>query len=366
MKRTIAAGLVIFLLLFMSTASASTAGTVADPLISLSYLEGAFSETLRADIAGMLGETAGRAMNRLDEIYGNNMGYDVTARFTRVSLSAGDTITLTMGGSFILLSGTATLTANSGTVINITTAIETPAGTQLIQDHRYFCAENTTAVISAGSASVGYVDGYGHYAADTTETTDTTDTVATNQEHPVFRDVMESDWFYSAVDYVYRNNLFGGTTQNTFSPTVSMTRGMFVSVLYRLEGQPEAGPGGQFTDVRNTSLYYYDAVTWANSSNVVLGYSDGTFGPNDPVTREQMATIIYRYAQYKQRDMAEPDSSYNAFTDRGDVSAYAVSAMRWTVSWGLISGTDGKLLPRNTATRAEVAQIISNYAQIIM
>ena len=354
LKRTIALCIVVLLLVFTVTASASTAGTAADPLISLSYLDGVFAASLKTEISQTLENAADRAIDRLNGLYGNYVGYSFAQSFTRISLAAGDTVMLAMGGSFILLSGSATLTSANGTVINISTGREVAAGTRLTQYQRYFCVEDTTATITANSASSGQMDGY--YLANT---------AVTNRPHHVFRDVMENDWYYPAVDLVYNNNLFGGTAPDTFSPAASMTRGMFVTVLYRLEGAPAVGQGGQFTDVQNTSQYYYDPVTWANANNVVLGYSSGMFGPNDPVTREQMAAIMYRYAEHKQRDMSAPGSVYDTFPDRGGVSGYAVEAMRWAVSWGVINGSNGMLLPRNTATRAQVAQIIKNFVELI-
>ena len=354
LKRTVAASIVAVLLLLMVTASATTAGSSSDPLITLSFLDGTFAASLKTEISQTLGDAADKSLNNLDKLYRDNVEYDFSPGFTRVSLALGDSAILTMGSSFILLSGSATLTAAEGTVVNVTTGQTVALGVKLSLRQRYFCAENTTAVITANSASAGSVDGFYHI-----------DPAVPNRQHPVFRDVRERDWYYSAVDYVYNNNLFGGTTSNTFSPNVPMTRAMFVTVLYRLEKEPAVGAGGQFSDVKDSSLYYYNAVTWANANNIVLGYSNGTFGPNDPITREQMATIIYRYAEYRQRDMSSPGSAYNAFPDTGNVSSYASSAMRWAVSWGIINGSDGKLLPRNTASRAQVAQIITNYATTV-
>ena len=352
MKRTIAAGIAMLLLLFMVTASASTAGTSSDPLITLSYLSGTFTPSLKKDYLQVLDDASAAAMKKLGEIYGDYASYDFTPGFMRVSFAAGDTVMLSMGSSFILLSGSATLTSANGAVINISSGREAAAGSQLVQYQRYFCVEDTTAIITANSLSVGQVDGY--YLVET---------APGNKTHPVFKDVRERDWFYPAVDFVYNNKLFGGTGQDTFSPSTPMTRGMFVTVLYRLEGEPHVGAGGQFTDVQNTSLYYYDAVTWANDNNIVLGYSDGTFGANNHVTREQISTIIHRYAVYKGLDMTAAGSTYNSFPDRGNVSAYAVEAMQWVVSRGVINGSNGMLMPKNTATRAEVAQIVSNYVE---
>ena len=342
------------MLLFMATASASSSGTVSNPLISLSYLNGRFTASLKTEISNTHDAAAAGAVAKLDDIHGKYLNYSFTPRFTRVSLLSGDMVTLKTGGSFILLSGAATLTTVNGTVINVSTGSEVNAGTKLNLNHRYFCVENTTATISVNASSAGQVDG--HYILES---------AVPNKPHPVFRDVWESDWFYAAVDFVYNRTLFAGTSPNTFSPSASMTRAMFVTVLYRLEGEPAVTSGGQFSDVQNSSAYYYSAVTWASANGIVLGYSNGNFGPNDSVTREQIATIICRYAEYKNRDMSSSGVILNSFTDRENISGFALIAMRWAVTHGIINGSGGKLLPKNSASRAEVAQIINNYVKIM-
>ena len=353
MKKMVAAVLILLTLQCMVTASAST-GSAENPLISLSYLDGVFAVSLRAEINQTLGGAADRAIGRLDEIYRNYIGYSFAARYTRISLTADGTVALSSGASFILLSGTASLTVTSGEVVNVSNGNVVASGSRLMRNHRYFCTENTTAIVTATAASVGQVDGY--YLLDGAGITVPT---------YVFVDVSQNDWFFTAVDFVYQNGLFTGTSANTFSPGTSMTRGMFVTVLHRLDELPEAGPGGGFTDVSNPSAYYYNAVTWANANNIVAGYTDGTFRPDRAVTREEMAAIMHRYAEYKRRDMSTPGNVFDTFPDRSDVSSYAVAPMRWAVSWEIIRGSGGMLLPRNTATRAEVAQIIFNYCEKI-
>ena len=353
LKKLVVAVLVLFMLPGMITVSAST-GSIDNPLITLSYLNGTFADALNADIAGVFEDAMNSAMSRLDDIYRNHIGYSFTPRFMRVSLAEGDTAALSSGGSFILLTGSATLTVTSGTVINISTGNEVISGRALTQNQRYFCTENTTAVVTAGTAATGQIDGYYLMSSGT----------GPSIPRYVFIDVSENDWFFTAVDYVYTNELFAGTSSNTFSPGTPMTRGMFVTVLHRLEGRPEADPGDGFTDVSNPALYYYDAVIWANANRIVTGYEDSTFRPDRSVTREEMAAIMHRYASHKGRDMLIPDTAaYDAFPDNDAVSAYAVAAMRWAVSREIIRGSNGRLLPRNTATRAEVAQIIYNYCE---
>jgi hypothetical protein len=168
------------------------------------------------------------------------------------------------------------------------------------------------------------------------------------------------------VDYVYKSALFSGTAADKFSPAAPMTRGMFVTVLYRLDGKPSASGEVSFSDVGDASQYYYDAVRWASASGVVNGYDDGTFRPNASVTREQMAAIMYRYATFKGVDVAaSDDSAFDAFSDRGSVSAYAETAVRWAAARRVINGSDGKLNPAGDAPRAQVAQIVLNFRTVI-
>ena len=180
----------------------------------------------------------------------------------------------------------------------------------------------------------------------------------TNGKLP-FTDVRESDWFYEDVVFAYENGLFAGTSDTTFSPNASMTRAMLVTVLYRLEGEPTVYGRSGFSDVTFNS-YYEDAVTWAADNGIVNGTSTTTFSPNANVTREQMAAILYRYAQYKKYNTAA-SSSLNGFTDYATVSGYAVTPMQWSVAEKLVNGSAGKLMPTGNATRAQVAAILHRF-----
>lgn len=182
----------------------------------------------------------------------------------------------------------------------------------------------------------------------------------TNGKLP-FTDVRESDWFYEDVAFAYENGLFAGTSDTTFSPNASMTRAMLVTVLYRLEGEPVVSGRSGFSDVTFNS-YYEDAVTWAADNSIVNGTSTTTFSPNANVTREQMAAILYRYAQYKKYNTAA-SSSLNGFTDYATVSGYAVTPMQWSVAEKLVNGSNGKLMPTGNATRAQVAAILHRFVE---
>ena len=182
----------------------------------------------------------------------------------------------------------------------------------------------------------------------------------TNGKLP-FTDVRESDWFYEDVVFAYENGLFAGTSDTTFSPNASMTRAMLVTVLYRLEGEPTVYGRSGFSDVQYNG-YYEDAVTWAADNGIVNGTSTSTFSPNVNVTREQMAAILYRYAQYKKYNTAA-SSGLNGFTDHASVSGYAAASLEWAVAEKLVNGSAGKLMPTGNATRAQVAAILHRFVE---
>ena len=183
---------------------------------------------------------------------------------------------------------------------------------------------------------------------------------AASGHHP-FTDVADTDWYNSAVQYVYEHGMMSGTSSTKFSPDIATSRGMIVTILHRLEGTPSA-TGMTFTDVA-AGEYYTNAVTWASANNIVNGYSSSTFGPDDPITREQLAAILYRYAQYKGYDTTITGSA-TAFLDGGQVSSYAVDAASWAVGVGLLQGIGNNMLsPAGGATRAQTATILMRFCE---
>lgn len=179
-----------------------------------------------------------------------------------------------------------------------------------------------------------------------------------------FTDVSTSDWFYDDVAFVYKNGLFSGTDSRSFSPNASMTRAMLVTVLYRLEGDPTVTGRSSFTDVRS-GAYYEKAVIWAAANGIVTGTDSTSFSPDAKVTREQLAAILYRYAQYRKLD-TDASAKLNSFTDADSVSAYASEALGWAVSESLINGASGKLMPKGDATRAQVAAILHRFVKNVL
>lgn len=188
------------------------------------------------------------------------------------------------------------------------------------------------------------------------------DDAAVEEPTTGFNDVADKDWFADAVKYVADKGMMNGTSKTTFGPNDSTTRGMIVTVLYRLENEPSAA-AASFTDVVS-GQYYTDAVAWANANGIVTGYGNGKFGPNDVVTREQLAAILYRYAQCKKYDVSVgEDTNILSYADAQSVSAYAIPAMQWACGAGIVNGSNDQLNPQNNATRAEVAAMLMRYCE---
>lgn len=178
-----------------------------------------------------------------------------------------------------------------------------------------------------------------------------------------FEDVKVEQWFYDAVKYVYDNEMMNGVSATEFAPDASLTRGTIARVLFNLEGAA-SGAAATFDDVP-ADAWFADAVNWAAANDIVTGYGDGTFGPDNNITREQMATILYRYAQFKGYDVSVK-GDLSAFTDGADVSEWAKDALSWCVGVKLINGRDnGTVDALGTATRAEIAQIFMNFCENI-
>ena len=144
-----------------------------------------------------------------------------------------------------------------------------------------------------------------------------------------------------------------------------MTRGMFASILYHLAGSPDVSSENEFSDVAENA-YYSDAVAWVNANGIAGGYGNGNFGPNDALTREQLAAILYRYAQYAGCDVAQK-SDLSVFTDAGQISAYAAGALSWVNAAGIVNGTSATTLsPKVTATRAQTAVFLMRFCQNVL
>lgn len=188
------------------------------------------------------------------------------------------------------------------------------------------------------------------------EETEETETIS-------FLDVKKSDWFYEAVSYAVENGLMSGMSEDIFAPNTPLTREMLAVVLYNVEEQPESTEANTFTDVKG-NMWYTDAILWANENGIVAGYDNSAYGVGDLITREQFATILYRYAQFKGYDTTQGGMAVREFSDYENISDYARPAMAWAVNAGIMGGMDdGTLMPQGKATRAEAATMLMNFCE---
>lgn len=178
-----------------------------------------------------------------------------------------------------------------------------------------------------------------------------------------YTDVARSAWYYDAVKFVTQAELMNGTTTTRFAPEQATDRAMIVTILWRQAGSPSVGGEASFSDV-DLSAWYDSAVRWAAANKIVTGYGDGTFGPEDTITREQMAAILYRYAQYK-GNPTDGEYSLDGYTDVHQISAYALPAFQWVCGCGIMEGlTTDTLDPAESATRAQVAAILMRFCDM--
>ncbi len=217
---------------------------------------------------------------------------------------------------------------------------------------------NTLTVVSVGDkGEIASADG--RYEGGVMKCTVPANTLSAVIRFPFF-DVAENAWFFGDVVYASNNSLFNGTAANTFSPDATMTRAMLVTVLWRMEGQPEAA-ASSFTDAQGG--WYSKAVDWASANGIVNGVSSTSFAPDADVTREQMAAILFRYAGFKGVSVSAR-ADISGFADYGSVSEYALDALSWANAEGIINGSDANtLMPRNGASRAQVAAILHRYIE---
>ena len=177
-----------------------------------------------------------------------------------------------------------------------------------------------------------------------------------------FSDVAATAWYAKAVKYAVDKGMMNGVGGNKFAPDGVTNRGMIVTVLYRLENEPTAA-AASFTDVAS-GAYYAKAVAWAAQHGIVTGYGNGKFGPNDSITREQFAVILYRYAQYKKYDVSVgEDTNILSYNDAQSISSYAIPAIQWACGAGVMNGSNGRLTPKLGATRAQAAQLLMNFCE---
>jgi len=266
------------------------------------------------------------------------------------------------------------VTAKKGTAVKIIVA---PDADYELDELEVIRSDNRTVRLTDNGngswsfAMPGYdVEIYVSFKKIETDTPDTPDTPDDPTEPPVhecpsavFTDLDVTQWYHEAVDYVIENKLMNGMSAEIFAPNGTTTRAMIATILWRQHGKPTVDGDIPFTDVK-AGEWYADAVRWAAANGIVNGYGNGTFGPNDTITREQFATMLYRYEKAYGNKAANASDYKLNFTDADKVSDWALEAMRWCNKNGIINGMgDGVLLPQGNATRAQAAQMLMNYSK---
>lgn len=264
------------------------------------------------------------------------------------------TVTVYLTGSAALDKGGALdlgeLDLGGGELVNWDVLPETASVILLDQQLRVMSASGSLPVTATAPAGTSFAP------SDTPSQPDAQQPQLPGAETVIlpFTDVAADIWYRGAVEYVYARSIMSGVSASAFSPSQSTSRGMIVTMLHRLEGSPAALPAA-FQDV-SAGAYYASPVAWASASGIVTGISTGVFSPDTAITREQLAAILYRFAQYKGLDTAA-QADLSVFPDASTVSPYAAGSMSWAVGAGLINGSGGRLDPRGNATRAQVAVI---------
>ena len=348
-------------------AALAAGGSSTDPLISLGYLNGTYSpQVLGQAESRMEDKLAGDYQAAADELQEKQNAYLAQAGeleggwsysdlFQRQTYKRGDTVTVPTGSGFLLIAGAASAGAEGGQVVDVTAGTAASNVANLVSGHRYLAAEGATVTVTVLS-DAAYLAPQGYYKGQ-----------LSSWETLPFLDIQSTDWYYEYVHYVCDAGLFLGTGDDQFSPNLSMTRGMLATVLYRLAGSPslDGQTGESFSDVPGDA-WYAEPVAWASSAGVVKGLGDGTYGPDDLVTREQMALMLYRYADSYAGISVDATGELDGFADGDTTSSWAREALSWAVGTGIITGRDGSRLdPVGTASRAEVATMLQRFEKLL-
>lgn len=364
-KRILAVVLIFALALSLAGAAVAAGGSQTDPLVSRDYLEGTYLNTLKNQIHGWVNQLMqldfNSAKSRLEQLAAGHLsslgaaddsvlpeGWSSTESFVVGGGERKDTVSLAAGSTIVWTEGSASA---DKLLVDVTAGTELAVGAAMTPGHRYVTGDQTVVTVSSRTA---------YWAVQGVWTT-TSDGV--NVVDLPFTDVPEDSWYYDGVYYAVTGNLFNGTSENTFSPLMTMQRGMLTTVLHRFAGAPLVEYTNIFSDVP-AGTWYSDGTVWAGLNGVVSGAGDGRFLPGDPVARQQIAVILYNYAGTIGCDTTAR-GYLDAFTDQASIASWAREAVSWAVAVGILRGSDGKVMPTNSASRAEVAIILQRFEALV-
>ena len=350
MKRAFTAVMALLLAASLGAASAG-GGTSKDPLVSQSYVDGAYTDSVLESGGTQIAEELGRiysdAVAELKEKRGGTE-YAYSSGYTAFFLPAGGTVDLVFGSSVIVTGGSARISVTSGSVIDVSSGEEHTGAFTAEKNRRYFCAEDSSASLTASEKTLVTVNG-SYYAPGA-------EPVMTH-----YSDVNTAKWFYDAAKYVYDNKLYHDWADGAFRPSEDTTRAELVYALWTACGSPSPESTATFDDLEPG--WYLDAASWAAENDIVRGYSGNKYMPYNSITRQEIAVIMYRYAKYMGYSTSG-EADLNRYVEMGEIADWALTEMRWANAEGLITGTTNvNLAPLKTAWRSEVATIIMRYLE---
>lgn len=335
-------------------------------LVTKSYLERTFFGQLAQQVSEWVGGSRSELLSREEETL-NGIGRDYLEQLGRDSIPAGmqyaaapvqgggerhDTVSLLAGSGVVWLSGTATV---SGALIDLTEGSDIPASGAVVAGHRYLAVQDTVLTVTSLTA-YWTVEGVWSTTSDGVSIKDIP-----------FTDVSSTRWYYENVVYVYNRGLFNGTSESLFSPDYPMVRSMLAQVLYRMAGEPAAGAQSRCSDIE-ARRWYTDSAVWAVSNGIVGGMiDDGLFRPDQNLTREEIALMLYQYARWLGLDTSGR-ADLSSFADSASVSPVARDAVSWAVSNEIIrgyAGDSGMLIgPDQPVVRAQVAALLQRFEEL--
>ena len=315
----------------------------SETLVSLSYMSGAFWNDLEATVKQEVDRDTTAILNEAAAQAGQGGG----SAFAAQNGVNGDRVAGTTGSGLIWTSGSAVV--YSGALVDATSGTELAAGAGLAVGHRYLAGSDVTLVVSSNAA---------RWMGEGQWTLTHGDPIQPPADLP-FNDVARDAWYHDDVAFVYQKGLFNGDSPTSFAPEDRMERCMMTTVLHRLAGSPAVSYSTLFWDIPD-GQWYTQGTIWAGTMGVVSGVEPGRFDPSANVTRQEIAVILYRYAEKRGYDVSA-SASLAGFRDAGSVASWGTRALSWAVGAGILNGSDGALLPDGDATRAEVAAMLHRF-----
>ena len=358
MKRRLVLISTAVILLGIGIAVAVGSGS-SDPMISKSYWDNTYFPSLTKSLQERAAKDTEALYKTVVDQLDQADAQGQAGGFTPVQLKVGEALELGHGSSAVIQSGACALGA--GTLADVTAGSEVIAGEDLQTAHRYVVTSDQALLRQTGVGTIAY-QGTATVKKDGGNTPGGIGGNGNVSGALPFADVTQDQWFYSAVAFVYEKGYFSGTSATTFDPNAPMNRAMVATVLHRVAGSEAAKTDQVFSDVP-AGQWYSAGIAWASEKGIVNGMGDGSYAPDEAVTREQLVTMLYRFEKDYRKKAAPSTGDLSAFPDVGAVSGWARDAVSWAVDAGLLKGRDtGHLDPAGTASRAEVATILQRFS----